>query len=340
MDAADSSRQDRPTAARSRGRWLMAIAIMIGVLALAGFGAWRWATATGSAATLEWIDSRFSRSRAVVLARQGIYGPAANQNVEIWTPAGPAPAGGWPLAVFVYGGGWHLGATKEYRFVARTLGEAGYATALVGYRLGPQGRFPAMLEDTAAGVRWTRDHAAVAGANARKVVLIGHSAGAYNVLMLTLDPQWLAHAGVPESAIAGTVSMAGPADFYPFTSDSARNALGTAADPALTQPIHFARAGAPPILLLHGTTDDVVRVRNSRNLLAAMRKVDGAVEEREYPGMGHAGIIMALSRPFAQGGIVRDPLLAFIRRSLAGGKGIIAPASGETASVKVQRASR
>ena len=53
--------------------------------------------------------------------------------------------------------------------------------------------------------------------------------------------------------------MAGPADFYPFTSDSARNALGHVADPAITQPIAFARAGAPPLLLMHGTADTVVR---------------------------------------------------------------------------------
>lgn len=303
-------------AGRAR-RWLMGLALALGVLALAGFGIWRWAVAQGSSATLEWIDARFPRDRAITLAAEGSYGPAANQNVELWVPAGEAPQGGWPLATFVYGGGWHSGDTASYRFVARTLGEAGFATALVGYRLVPGGRFPAMLEDTAAGVRWALDHAKAAGAAPERTVLIGHSAGAYNVLMLGLDPQWLEQAGVPQSAIGGIVSLAGPADFYPFTSDSARNALGHVADPRTTQPISFARADAPPILLLHGTADTVVRVRNSRNLARVIGAAGGPVEQREYDGMGHAGIVMGLSRPFAQGGIVSDAVIDFARKSTA-----------------------
>lgn len=310
-----------------KGRWLVGIAIVLLVLAAAGYGTWRWAVARGSAATLDWIDARFSRATPVRLAEEGRYGASDHQNVELWVPQGQVPAGGWPLVVFVYGGGWHDGATEEYRFVARTLGDRGYATALVGYRLVPEGRFPAMLQDTAAGVRWTRDHAAGASIDAKRLVLTGHSAGAYNVLMLTLDPQWLEEAGVPGSAIAGTVSLAGPADFYPFTSASAKNAMAGAPDPKGTQPISFARAGAPPILLLHGTADDVVRVRNSRNLATAITRAGGRVQEIEFDGMGHAGVVMGLSRPFAQGGKVLDPMLAFIRGSLA-------------ASVPVQRENR
>ena len=93
--------------------------------------------------------------------------------------------------------------------------------------------------------------------------------------------------------------------------------MSTAADPQATQPIHFARADAPPILLLHGTADDVVRIRNSRNLARAITQAGGQVREIEFDGMGHAGIVMGLSKPFAQHGKVLDPMLAFIRTSLA-----------------------
>ena len=306
--------------------WTLILAI---VLALAAFGVWRWAVAAGSAGTLDWIDARFSRERAAQMVLQGRYGPDEAQRVEIWTPTGhdfaePAPPPGetapphrYPLMVFIHGGGWHSGSPEDYRFVARTLADRGYATALVGYRLVPGGRWPAMLEDSAAAVRWVRDNAAKAGVAADNMILTGHSAGAYNVLMLGLDPQWLGAAGVPESSIAGVVSLAGPADFYPWTSDSAVNALGNAQDPQATQPVNFARADAPPILLLHGTADDVVRPKNSAALARALKAAGGRVQVEEFEGMGHAGIIMALSKPFAQDGKVLDPMLAFMRQPAA-----------------------
>ena len=193
-----------------KGRWLVGIAIVLLVLAAGAYGTWRWAVARGSAATLDWIDARFSRATPVRLAAEGRYGASDHQNVELWVPQAPAPTGGWPLVVFVYGGGWHDGATEEYRFVARTLGDRGYATALVGYRLVPEGRFPAMLRDTAAGVRWARDHAAAAKIDANRLVLTGHSAGAYNVLMLTLDPQWLREADRSRDRVFGHASHAQP----------------------------------------------------------------------------------------------------------------------------------
>ena len=316
-------------------------ALALLIVALAAFAVWRWAVAAGSAATLEWIDARFPRDGAVRLAASGSYGAHRAQRAELWVPVGQAfaePAGGdagpirHPLVVFVHGGAWRIGAPEEYRFVARTLGEAGFATALVGYRLGPEGRFPAMLEDTAAGIAWARERAGGAGVRADRIALSGHSAGAYNVLMMGLDPQWLASAKVPPETIGGIVSLAGPADFYPFTSDSAKNAMGHVAEPRTTQPVAFASADAPPMLLLHGTEDTVVRVRNARRLAAAIRKAGGAVEVREFEGMGHAGVIMGLSKPFAQGGIVRDPMVAFLRRTTD-------PAPSG-ASVPVQRETR
>lgn len=286
--------------------------LTLAILALVLLGLWRWAVAQGSAGLLDWIDARYPRSEQVRLAEAGSYGPDAAQKVELWAPAAKRAAP-YPLVVFIHGGGWHSGAPEDYRFAARTLGEHGYATALVGYRLVPKGRFPAMLQDSAAGVRWTLDHAAAAGARSDSAVLMGHSAGAYNVLMLGLDPQWLAAGGVPQSAVTGVVSLAGPADFYPFTSDSARNALGNAPEPELTQPIAFARGDAPPILLLHGAADTVVRPRNSRRLAAAIEVKGGRVDAIEFAGMSHAGIVMGLSRPFAQGGKVLDPILMFLR---------------------------
>lgn len=287
------------------------------ILLIVGVGLWQWAVAYSSAETLNAIDAIFPRAQAVKLAISDRYGQDPAQRLEVWVPQGRPPALGWPLVVFIHGGSWQSGSPEEYRFVARTLGEHGYATALIGYRLLPEGRFPNMLEDSAAAVAWLHLNASKYGADGRRFALIGHSAGAYNSLMLALDPEWLAHVNVPTSVIGGVVSMAGPADFYPFKSQSAKAAFGRVLNPAITQPIHFARGNAMPILLLHGTADESVKPSNSRNLAGAIKSQGGSAAEMEFAGMTHSGIIMALARPFEQNGLVLDPILAFLSKTQA-----------------------
>ena len=85
-----------------------------------------------------------------------------------------------------------------------------------------------------------------------------------DIVMLALERQWLGRAGVPDGFLKGVVGLSGPYDFFPFTSDSARNAFGHEADPAVTQPINHVRGDGPPMLLLTGDADETVKPRNSR----------------------------------------------------------------------------
>lgn len=300
--------------------------IILALVALALFGVWRWAVAYGSAGTLDWLDARFPREVAVERVATGSFGAAEAQSVELYRPVGGG-SGDKPLVVFIHGGGWHLGAPTDYRFVARAMGDLGYPTALVGYRLVPDGRFPAMLEDSAAGLRWIIENAPRHDISTDRIVLMGHSAGAYNALMLGLDESWLEQQGLRAGSVDGVISLAGPADFYPFDTDSSRNAFGRAADPQATQPVNFARAGAPPVLLLHGDADTVVRPRNSRVLDQAIREAGGRSETAEFPGMSHAGLIMAFARPFDRDRAVLDRVDEFIR-SIAAEPSV--PVQGET----------
>jgi acetyl esterase/lipase len=146
-------------------------------------------------------------------------------------------------------------------------------------------------------VRWTADTIAAYGGDASRIVLVGHSAGAYNAMMLALDARYLRDAGVDASRVRGVVGLAGPYDFLPFDGAATREACGAAPDPAQTQPVTFARADAPPALLLWGEADTTVGPRNLRGLDAALRAAGGRVETKTYPGVDHIDIMLALSRP-------------------------------------------
>jgi acetyl esterase/lipase len=233
------------------------------------------------------------------------YGPGDRHDLDIYAPDGPAtspiPAtspvpGTFPVVVFIYGGGWKDGDKGDYRFVAAALAARGFVTVVPDYRLFPQIRFPIFLQDNAAALAWTKANIARYGGDPRRILLMGHSAGAYNVAMLTLDKQWLAAAGMdPDRDIAATVALAGPFDFLPLHDPELEDIFAPAGDLGLSQPISFARGDAPPMFLAAGTGDQTVLPANTEHLAEAIRRDGGTVEEHLYPGVTHTQIIGAMA---------------------------------------------
>lgn len=223
------------------------------------------------------------------------YGNDPRQKLDIYAPTGARNA---PVVVFFYGGSWNSGRRQDYVFAARALAARGFVTVVPDYRLVPQVRYPAFVEDGAAAVAWTRKNIANYGGDPAHIGVSGHSAGAYIALMLALDGRWLAKAGAPR-AIKAAVGLAGPYDFLPFEPGGAADiAFGEAPDRRDTQPIAHARADAPPVLLLAGADDTIVLPRNSVALAAALTKAGADAQVITYPGIGHIGIILAVSKPF------------------------------------------
>lgn len=224
------------------------------------------------------------------------YGPDPRQRLDVWAPkSAPGQSGAnLPVIVFFYGGSWNSGLREGYGFAARALSARGFVVVVPDYRLVPQVRWPAFVEDGAAAMRWTLANIAGHGGDPARMAVMGHSAGAHIALLLALDRRW----GVAD-AIKAAVGLAGPYDFLPFVAGGAADkALGNAADLRETQPINFARPDAPPLLLLHGETDTTVLPRNSQRLANAVTDLGGRAEVRIYADVGHIGILLALSKPF------------------------------------------
>lgn len=228
------------------------------------------------------------------------FGDDARQRLDVWGPRDAV--GPLPVIVFFYGGSWNSGLRDGYGFAARALAARGFVVVVPDYRLVPQVRWPAFVEDGAAALRWVQANIAGHGGDPARMAVMGHSAGAHIALLLALDRRW----GVADG-IKAAVGLAGPADFLPFAAGGvAHAALGNAPDLADTQPIYFARADAPPLLLLHGESDTTVLPRNSRRLANAVSDLGGTAATRVYPDVGHIGILLALSKPFRG----RAPVLA------------------------------
>lgn len=225
------------------------------------------------------------------------YGPRDRQRLDVYAPARRSSAP-LPVVIFFYGGGWVSGERGDYGFAGRAFAARGFVAVVADYRLVPDVRFPAFVQDGALALRWVRDNITRYGGDPGRISLTGHSAGAYIAAMLALDRHFLVDAGVDPRIVRAAALLSGPYDFFPFTEPLGRNALGQWPKPRDTQPINFARRDAPPLLLMHGTADTVVQPRNSQALADRLKALGAPVELRLYPGKSHVDTIKSLSPTF------------------------------------------
>lgn len=244
-------------------------------------------------------------------AASGIaYGALARQKLDVYVPEKREAAA--PVVVIFYGGAWSSGSKQDYAFLGRAIASKGFVAVVADYRLVPDVRFPAFLEDAALAIKWTHANARDYRGDPGRIFLLGHSAGAYIAAMTALDERYLAGAGLPRSTVKGVIGLAGPYDFLPLSVDSTIAAFGREKDLASTQPINFATPDAPPMLLATGADDTTVYPRNSQELASRLKRAGVPVELKTYPDLGHIDILLALSVPFRGKAPVLDDAVRFI----------------------------
>jgi acetyl esterase/lipase len=200
-----------------------------------------------------------------------------------------------------------------YRFVGAALAARGVMTVIPDYRLYPEVRFPAFMNDAAAAVAWTNANAARFGGDPHRLFLMGHSAGAQIAALLALDGSYLRADGLsPQSDVCGVVGLAGPYDFLPLESATLKAIFGPEDEWPRSQPINFVTSQAPPMLLLAGRDDDIVDPGNTLRLAARLRAAGTSVEDELYPGVGHKTLIAAFSGPLTFLAPVREATLRFV----------------------------
>ncbi len=236
------------------------------------------------------------------------YGSNALQNLDVWRAKdakGPAP-----LVVFVHGGGWKRGskdnATGQFKPV-HYPGE-GYAFASINYRLVPDATVEQQAADVASAVRALVDRAGALGIDRRRIVIMGHSAGAHLVALVGSDETYLRGAGLSFADIAGVIPIDGAAydvsaqmkDGPPIMQKTYAQAFGTdpARQKALSPTLQAAAPNAPQFLLLYVQRPD--GVRQAEALDKALTAGGSKVERGSFPGeglQGHAEINRRLGDP-------------------------------------------
>ncbi|MDM7929310.1 alpha/beta hydrolase [Blastomonas fulva] len=265
---------------------------------------------------LSHLDAATGGGKGAALVAEAVPFGDQGQTLDVWRAADAADGDRRPVLIFWHGGGWVKGARQDYAFAGRAFARQGFVVVVPDYRKVPQVRFPAFIEDAADAVAWTRDNIGRYGGDPDAIGFSGHSAGAHTAVLLALDPRWLKAAGVDPGIVKAVVGLSGAYDFYPFTTKRSIDAMSAYPDPQATQPITFARADAPPMLLITSSEDTTVRPRNAINLTARLKQQGAVAQMINYQGLDHEEVVMALSKPFRSKGPVLGDSTAFLNRHL------------------------
>jgi len=203
--------------------------------------------------------------RTVAFARGSAYRDVTycdSQQLDLYIPS--AAAHPLPLAVFVHGAGFTGGdkaSLPQFPIFLDALTSAGYAVASVNYRLAPQYKFPAQIEDVKCAIRYLRDHAQTYQLNTSEYFAFGTSVGGELVSLAALTgghSVFDVGAYLNESStLTAVADMFGPANL---------TSCGCFTDPqsvfgdnlsniVLASPSHYVAPDAPPILIIHGDDD-------------------------------------------------------------------------------------
>lgn len=220
----------------------------------------------------------------------------------------------YPLIIYLQGCGWGWSKQDTFAFLPQlaAFAKRGYVVASVEYRGSGTAVFPAQIQDVKAAVRYLKAHASDFNIDPQRIGVWGDSSGGHLALMLGLTEEVEEFTGAREhreqsSRVQAIVDWFGPTDFltmsqYPsvFDHDSPHSPESKLVGGAIQEHKELARRASPmsyaasaskvpPILIMHGDTDDVVPYEQSLEFYKAMREAGHQVSLCKIKGAGHFG---------------------------------------------------
>ncbi len=207
---------------------------------------------------------------------------------DVFVP--PAPVANGIGVLIIHGGGWISGDRTQLRGYGILLGRVGYTCVACEYRLAPDAKWPAQLNDVRTALGWMRAHAGDLRIDADRIAVQGNSAGAHLALMLAAK----------EPGIAACISIYGPTDLarrmavvdenQPSRATSVRTLMASTDAESLAEasPTMYATASFPPTMLIHGNADEIAPVQNSFRMYEALIAAGAKAELHVFEGVPHS----------------------------------------------------
>ena len=198
------------------------------------------------------------------------YGPDTRQQLTFYELNDLCPRDGWPTVLLIHGGGWAEGDRSHFNAIAPLFARRGIQAVSMNYRLSPENRWPAQVDDVVLALEFLREQQI----DRNRIALWGHSAGGHMALMAAIrKPDWIkcvVTVGAP-TALDRCVVDTIPSTF-------AESDLHNASPAYRTEPL-------PPVLCVHGKLDRVVGIHHADRLAKQHPNVETLLVENGDHGV-------------------------------------------------------
>jgi acetyl esterase/lipase len=254
-------------------------------------------------------DPDVERIRDVAFGGHG----AKPLHLDVYRPRGGD--GPFPVLLYIHGGGWTMGSKNAQGLATCThMASRGWLCVNANYRLSPRATFPDHIVDVKQAIRWIREVGARLGADPDCIVIAGGSAGGHLSALAALtpnDPEYQPGFEGADTSVQGCIPFYGVFDLTGEQEHWPNRSLERAlerwvlkakrrTDPDAfrrASPLHRVHPGAPPFLVIHGTTDSLVPIEESRVFHRALAETSaGGAALAEIPGAQHAFELFASLR--------------------------------------------
>ncbi len=231
------------------------------------------------------------RSRAVAAAGRVLldvpYGDDYWQRLDLYLPARDG-LGDLPVLLFLHGGGWSNGYKEWMGYMAPSFTDLPAIFVSVGYRLLPEVRFPAPLDDTIAALAWVYANIARHGGSPERLFIGGHSAGGHLSALATLRRDRLAAARLPAGVVKACFPVSAVCKFdLGELEGRGKLLLARPEDAPEASPLSFVAGNRVPFYIVWGDNDLEYVMRTSALFLEALAQAGGRVEHTAFSGYDH-----------------------------------------------------
>lgn len=239
--------------------------------------------------------NRLTPKQGYSVETQLAYGLKARQRFDLFLSH--QPLAHRPLIVFVHGGAWLHGDKKDYHFIGEAFAKEGYDVVVMNYHLAPEHIFPIYINDLHLLLNHLQQHADQLNVSTENLVLMGHSAGAFNVMSALYHPQ---KAMIEQEQIRAIIGLAGPYHFDYKDDPICAEAFDQSIPYQQVMPYYFVEKTSTKHYLFMAERDNIVGHFNSQELDRVLKDHGNHSELITIPKLGHITMIGSLSSLFSR----------------------------------------